>query len=68
MVHRRNGWREDGANGYVWTFSTPTERYFLRRGRGKAVVDEALGESFSGVLVSDFYAAYHHYDGPKQRC
>ena len=45
--------------------STPTERYFLRRGRGKAVVDEALGESFSGVLVSDFYAAYHHYDGPK---
>ena len=50
------------------TFSTPTERYFLRRGRGKAVVDEALGESFSGVLISDFYAAYHHYDGPKQRC
>ena len=49
------------------TFSTPTERYFLRRGRGKAVVDEALSESFSGVLVSDFYAAYHTYDGPKQR-
>ena len=24
--------------------------------------------AFSGVLVSDFYAAYHHYDGPKQRC
>ena len=32
------------------------------------MVDEALGESFSGVLVSDCYAAYHHYDGPKQRC
>ena len=69
VVHAdETGWREDGANGYVWTFSTPTERYFLRRGRGKAVVDEALGESFSGVLVSDCYAAYHHYDGPKQRC
>jgi transposase len=60
------GWREDGANGYVWTFSTPTERYFLRRGRGKAVVDEVLDESFGGVLVSDFYAAYHHYPGVKQ--
>ena len=48
--------------------ATSCERYFLRRSRGKAVVDEALGESFSGVLVSDFYAAYHHYDGPKQRC
>ena len=69
VVHAdETGWRQSGANGYVWTFSTPTERYFLRRGRGKAVVDEALGESFSGVLVSDCYAAYHHYDGPKQRC
>ena len=62
------GWREDGVNGYVWTFCTPTERYFLRRGRGKPVVDEVLGESFSGVLVSDFYAAYNHYPGLKQRC
>ena len=69
VVHAdETGWRENGVNGYVWTFSTPTERYFLRRGRNKEVVDEALGESFSGVLVSNFYAAYHHYDGPKQRC
>ena len=62
------GWRQAGANGYVWTFSTPTERYFLRRGRDKGVVDEVLGESFNGVLVSDFYAAYNHYPGLKQRC
>ena len=69
VVHAdETGWREDGHNGYVWTFSTPTQRYFLRRGRGKAVVDEVLGDQFAGVLVSDFYAAYHHYDGPKQRC
>ena len=69
VVHAdETGWRQDGVNGYVWTFSTPTERYFLHRGRNKEVVDEALGESFGGVLVSDFYAAYHHYDGPKQRC
>ena len=69
VVHPdETGWREDGHNGYVWTFSTPTQRYFLRRNRSKAVVDEVLGEGFAGVLVSDFYAAYHHYDGPKQRC
>ena len=69
VVHAdETGWREDGSNGYVWTFSTPTERYFRRRGRGKAIVAAALGDSFSGVLVSDFYAAYHHYDGPQQRC
>ncbi len=69
VVHAdETGWREDGHNGYVWTFSTSDQRYFLRRGRGKAVVDEVLGKEFAGMLVSDFYAAYHHYDGPKQRC
>ncbi len=69
VVHGdETGWREQGSNGYVWTFSTPTERYFLRRGRNKEVVDEVLDESFSGVLVSDFYAAYNHYPGLKQRC
>lgn len=69
VVHGdETGWRQNGVNGYVWTFSTPTERYFLRRGRKKEVVDEVLGESFAGVLVSDFYAAYDHYPGLKQRC
>ena len=69
VVHAdETGWREDGVNGYVWTFSTPTERYFLRRGRGKGVVDEVLGPDFQGVLISDFYAAYNHYAGLHQRC
>lgn len=62
------GWRENGHNGYVWTFSTPTERYFVRGSREKEMVDRVLGDTFSGVLVSDFYAAYNHYDGLKQRC
>ncbi len=69
MVHAdETGWRENGGNGYAWTFCTPTDRYFVRRGRQKEVVDEVLGEAFAGVLVSDFYAAYHHYPGLKQRC
>ena len=49
VVHAdETGWRQDGANGYVWTFSTPTERYFQRRGRGKGVVDEVLASPRSG--------------------
>ena len=48
----------------MFTFSTPS-RYFLRRGRDKGVVDEVLDSSFSGVLVSDCYAAYNHYPGLK---
>ena len=67
VVHAdETGWRENGRNGCVWTFSTPAERFF--RGRGGAVVDEILGESFEGILVSDFHVACHHYPGLKQRC
>ena len=63
------GWREDGANGYVWFFGTPTLRYFRRESsRGGAVVAEALGDAFAGALVSDCYAAYNTYIGPHQRC
>jgi hypothetical protein len=62
------GWRQNGSNGYVWTFATPTERYFVRRSREGSVVDEVLGETFNGVLCCDFYAAYHHYPGLKERC
>ncbi len=62
------GWRQEGVNGFVWTFSTPDERYFVRRNRSGQVVDEVLGDEFGGVLVSDFYAAYNHYSGLKQRC
>ena len=63
------GWREDGRNGYLWSFSTPKVRYFLHRpGRSRAVVEEVLGEEFEGVLVSDFYGAYNVYQGPHQRC
>ena len=48
VVHAdETGWRENGVNGYVWTFST--SRYFLRRGRGGEVVDEVLGEEFGGM-------------------
>jgi len=55
---RRRHEKFTSSQADVWTFSTPTERYFLRRGPNKEVVDEVLGESFNGVLVSDFYAAY----------
>src|SRR5579884_240498 len=69
VVHAdETGWREGGQNGYVWTFSTPTERYYVRGTREKTVLDEALGGAFAGVLVSDFYAAYTNYEGLHQYC
>ena len=63
------GWREDGRNGYLWSFSNPEVRYFLRRAsRGRQVVAEVLGDEFDGVLVSDFYGAYNVHQGLHQRC
>ena len=63
------GWREDGRNGYLWSFSTPKVRYFLYRpSRGRQVVEEVLGEEFDGVVVSDFYGAYNVHQGLHQRC
>lgn len=63
------GWREDGQNGYVWSFSTDKVRYFLyRKSRSASVVKEVLGEEFCGVVVSDFYGAYNAHLGLHQRC
>ena len=78
VVHAdETGWREDGANGYVWTFSTPTERYFLRtllpaagsgqnsRGRGAGRV---LSPEYWSAIATPPTTIMKHYDGPKQRC
>ena len=63
------GWREDGQNGYIWSVSTPQVRYYAyHHSRGSEVVKQLLGESFEGVLGSDFYASYNVYQGPHQRC
>lgn len=66
------GGRENGKNGYFWSFSAPTAHFLLyRKSRGKQVVAEVFGkdgEEYEGVIVSDFYAAYNEYSGFHQRC
>jgi transposase len=69
VVHAdETGWREAGRNGYVWTFSTPDIRLYRHGRRTKDMVSTVLGETFGGVLVSDFYAAYTGYEGVHQYC
>ena len=62
------GWRQDGRNGYAWSFSTATERVFRHGGRDRGVLEAAIGADYAGVLVSDFYAVYTGYDGRHQFC
>jgi hypothetical protein len=62
-------WREDGVNGYVWSFSTDKVRYYIyRKSRSGCVVKEVLGSEFEGVVVSDFYGGYNAHLGIHQRC
>jgi transposase len=64
-------WRENGRHGYIWLLAIPGgARYFAyRQSRAGAVVNELLGEAFTGVLSSDFYAGYNDTPGGgHQRC
>jgi hypothetical protein len=63
------GWREDGKNGWLWNFSNrEVSVNRIDPSRGKDVVREVLGLRLSGVLVSDFYGAYHEIEAVKQKC
>ncbi len=63
------GWREDGINGYIWSASTATIRYYeYHHSRSGEVVKQLIGEDFQGVLGSDFYAGYNIHQGFHQRC
>lgn len=63
------GWREDGINGYIWSFSTPQTRYFVyNRSRASDIPREVLGQGWRGRLVCDFYSAYGVLDIICQRC
>lgn len=63
------GWRSDGVNHWLWCFIGP-ERvvYRIDRSRGSKVVAAMLGKRYSGVLISDFLAAYNNLVCRKQRC
>lgn len=70
FVHAdETGWREDGVNGYLWSFSTPDVRYFARDpSRAHRVPEETLGSAYRGIVVSDFYGGYNYHMGLHQRC
>ena len=63
------GWRIDGDNGWLWSFANKDlSFYVIDRSRGQQVVNEVLGETYDGVLITDFYGAYNAIDCDKQKC
>jgi transposase len=72
-VHQdETGWRENGANGYIWTTACggpqAVRHYTYSPSRGHQVPLRLLGPHFRGVLITDFYAAYNRVPGRHQRC
>ena len=71
VVHTgETGRRQNGANGShtVLDLHQPPAWDFTCRGRNQDVVDEALGESLSEALVSDYYVVCNPYPGLKRWC
>lgn len=63
------GWRVEGNNSWLWSFSSPAMSVYVIAGsRGRKVVREVLGKSYSGVLHTDFYGGYNEIDSKKQKC
>ena len=63
------GWRINGQPAWAWCFRDPRLALFLiDRHRNRAVLVRALGASFAGTLVSDFYTVYNGLACAKQRC
>ena len=63
------GWRENGHNGYLWSFSTPSVCYFTYpKTRAGQVVTDVLGSDYKDIVLSDFYGGYNAHQGLHQRC
>jgi transposase len=55
-------WRQGGKRAWLWVAVTSWVTVFVvRRSRGGHVARELLGETFSGILVTDRYSGYNWY-------
>ncbi len=81
VVHAdETGWRQSGGNGYVWTFSAPTERYCPCSSQGQALLrdihdlrtlypkDAALARWAAAVHQLYVAAKAFNHHAPWQRC
>jgi transposase len=63
------GWRVEGRTWWLWCFSCADATYYLiDESRGHPALDAVFVEGFTGVLVTDFWAAYDAIGRTKQKC
>jgi len=57
-----------GTNGYVWVLTSMEEVAYFYTPTREGVTVKTMLKDFSGVLVSDFYAAYDAIECTQQKC
>ena len=61
--------RVQGERHWIWTFSTPSESFFvIRKSRGTKVLVEVLTRRFKGIIVCDGWKPYTRFTNRIQRC
>jgi transposase len=61
--------RVQGELHWIWTFSTPSESFFvIRKSRGMKVLMEVLTRRFKGIIVCDGWKPYARFTNRIQRC
>ena len=58
-----------GEKYWIWTFTTPSETFFvIRKSRGTKVLIEVLTRRFKGIIVCDGWKSYVSFTTRLQRC
>jgi transposase len=58
-----------GEKHWIWTFTTPSETFFvIRKSRGTKVLEEVLTRRFKGIIVCDGWKPYLRFTKKLQRC
>ena len=57
-----SGWKDKGVKYWIWVFCTSAISFFcIAKSRGSKVLEDVLGKTYSGTIVSDFFSAYVKY-------
>lgn len=63
-----SGWKDKGLRYWIWVFCTSAISFFcIAKSRGSKVLEEVLGKTYGGTIVSDFFSAYVKYASALQQ-
>ena len=63
-----SGWKDKGVKYWIWVFCTSMFSFFcIAKSRSSKVLEEILGKTYGGMIVSDFFSAYVKYASALQQ-